>query len=164
MAKEIPVDLSEGDNLPLGARIRLRRHHRQIRLTNMARDLGYNRGYLSKVENNVVIPSDDLVEKIADFLKISVDDLRLAPIRQLAPEAKRKNTGRTSGFALAAPPMSADVQELGYERQNRSIGERLERLIKMAHLSEEEEKIVGERLVAVTGEILKLVKATRELE
>lgn len=153
MAKELPVDIGLGEALPLGSRIRLRRQTAGRRLSAMADSLGYNRGYLSRVENNQANPSDELVTKIADYFGISVSELKEGSMTRLigAPPPRLR---RGQGTVLAAPPLPA---------RKRSLGERIERLVAMAHLTAAEEEIVAERLVAVTSELLALIKATRSL-
>lgn len=164
VAKEIAVDLSEGNDIPLGSRIRLRRQQQQVRLSTMARDIGYNRGYLSKVENNHVSPSDDLLGIIAQYLKTTVNDLAETPISDLVPERPQgKRVQRRRGFALGAPKRSEKEETDSYETQQRMLGERIERLIKMAHLTEAEREMIEGRLVAVASELLKLVKDSRRL-
>jgi transcriptional regulator with XRE-family HTH domain len=156
MPKERPINLSAGDALPLGSRIRLRRLSRGIRLSAMAKAIGYDRGYLSHVENNEVTPSVELVEKIAQYLEVSVQDLKQGPIAQLAP-----GYGVTSGeplggaFILTAPPTPP---------RPRTLAQRLQRILSMAHLTEEEEAIVADYLVATTQAALALVKSTRQLK
>lgn len=153
MAKEQPVIVEEGKPLPLGSRIRLRRQTQGIRLSAMAEALGYNRGYLSKVENNKVAPSNELLGKIADYLSVSIMQLNEGSIAQLTGSPPpRLQRGR--GTILAAPPLPP---------RKRAIGERIERLVATAHLTAAEEDIVAERLVAVTSELLALIKAARSL-
>jgi transcriptional regulator with XRE-family HTH domain len=144
-----------GDTLPLGSRIRLKRHAQGVRLSTMASDLGYDKGYLSKVENNQATPSKELIEKIAHYLRISSQDLKHAPVEQLAPGNARQHSIRGPGFVLPAPPLP--------QRKHR-IGQRIERLIAMGHLSEEEKELLEERLITVTRELVALVRATRQLK
>ncbi len=156
MPKERPVSLSVGDALPIGSRIRLRRLSRGIRLSAMARAIGYDRGYLSHVENNEVTPSAELVEKIAQYLEVSVQDLRQAPIAQLAPGYGVGSGVPLGGaFILTAPPPPP---------RPRTLAQRIQRILSMAHLTEEEEAVVADYLVATTQAALALVKSTRRLK
>jgi hypothetical protein len=61
---------------------------------------------------------------------------------------------RGRGTVLSAPPLAP---------RKRALSERIERLVAMAHLSPQEEEVVADRLVAVTGELLALIKAARSL-
>jgi XRE family transcriptional regulator, fatty acid utilization regulator len=153
VAKEQAVDFTQGDALPLGSRVRLRRQARGVRLSEMAKALGYDRGYLSRVETGKATPSEELVEKIAGHLGTSAALLREGALEELvgasAPPLRR---GR--GTVLSAPPLAP---------RKRALSERIERLVAMAHLSPQEEEVVADRLVAVTGELLALIKAARSL-
>ncbi len=157
MAKERPVDLTVGDKLPLGSRIRLLRQARGVRLSTMAADLNYAKGYLSNVENNKVSPSDELVEKIADYLDISVDELRNAPIVQLMGRPSDQQSVPTAPFGLVQPALSVTMPV-----KRRTIGQRLERIIAMTHLSEEEQEIIEDYLVTLTSAALAFLKAARQ--
>jgi transcriptional regulator with XRE-family HTH domain len=153
MAKARPLDLTVGEALPLGSRIRLRREARGIRLSTMADTLGYNRGYLSHVENNRAMPSAELVQKIADFLSVSVQELKEAPLDRLAPAAA---SWRPRGPARPALPVQMPPKK-------RTIGQRIERLVASAHLAPEEEALVADHLVAVTSDALAFLTAVRRL-
>ncbi len=152
MGKELPVDLRQGDALPLGSRMRLRRRARGIRLSTMARDLSYDRGYLSKVENNVSKPSNEVVHKIADYLTIDIGDLRQGPITQL-----------TLGISPTVGSLAHPSLQTTAGRKKRRVGERIERILTMANVSEAEEQLLAESLVAVTKQLVALTKAARQL-
>lgn len=152
MSRERDVDLTKGNALPLGSRIRLRRHSQGVRLSGMARDLNYNKAYLSKVENNKAAPSAELLEKIADYLHISVPDLRSAEITRLSADATIGHKDVVPAVGLALPALPA------ISKEKRALGQRLNRLIAMAHLSQEEEMLIEECLVQVTSDLLALVK------
>jgi len=155
VSKERPVDLRAGDSLPIGSRIRLRRNARRIRLSTMARDIGYDRGYLSHVENDRAKPSDELLEKIAQYLDISVQDLKEAPISQLSPGHRVSGMPPGRGFVLTAPLLPP---------KPRTLAQRIQRLVAMAHLTKEEEAIVAEYLIETTQAALSFVKSTRRLK
>lgn len=157
MAKERPVDLSVGDALPLGSRIRLRRQAQGVRLATMARDLNYDRGHLSKVENNESVPSDHLVGKIAEYLRSSVDDLTHGPVIALI----RKDGDPEEDDQLGT--MGFPTLRIRLKPKERTLGQRVERVLAMAHLTPEEEEILAERLVKITGELVAVLKAAAML-
>ncbi len=162
MGKERPVDTSVGDALPLGSRIRLRRHARGVRLSDMAREIGYDRAYLSTVENNQASPSNELVGKIAEYLGTSAEALRQGPIARLGVATVAGGSGaglHPFGLAHAALPSTSPA----LPAKRRTIGQRIERILAMAHPSEDEEEIVAKHLVAMTSELVSLVKAARQL-
>jgi transcriptional regulator with XRE-family HTH domain len=55
--------------------IRLKRLERKISLLNLATDVGISHSHLYYIESKKVIPSIDIVVKIAKSLKIDVKDL-----------------------------------------------------------------------------------------
>lgn len=157
MAKEKSVDLTVGDALPIGSRIRLRRQAQAVRLSRMARDLGYDKGYLSNVENNRASPSDEFLSKIVDYLDISVLALRKSPISIIAGHHPIGQEASSQPFGLVHPALPVPV----FAPQKKTIGQRIERLIVMAHLSEEEQEILEEHLVRETSAEIGLLKRLR---
>lgn len=149
MGREQPVDPSL-EELPLGSRIRLVRQARGLRLSAMAQAVGYHKGHLSRVETNKTPPSDELVAQIADFLSVSVHDLRDAPVQTLTQQQQRA-LSRGPGLAFAAPPM-----------QRRSVGQRIERMLTSGHLTEDERHSVETALVAMTSQLITLTRALRD--
>ncbi len=154
MSREIPVDISQGDILPIGSRIRLRRHSLKPtpRLSTMARALDYNRGYLSHTENNRAEPSEELLGKISSFLQISLEDLQNAPLSVLAPVDSRQELGESPTESLTPPT---------YNPKSKSIGARIDRVVTMAHLSERETGIFATSQLAHATETIALIKSMR---
>lgn len=153
------MDIAAGDELPLGSRIRLRRQAQSIRLSTMARDLGYDKGYLSHVENNRAIPSEDLLKKIAEYLGLTLQDLRQCAIVKLTRGTGSLHPGSVTDLGLTLPALS-----LRMTPRKRTIAQRIERLLSSAHLTDAENELVEESLVALTGEMLRLIKDARSLK
>lgn len=150
MAKEKIPDLSLGDQLPLGSRIRLRRISGGERLADMARGLRYDKSHLSKVENNIVPPSQTLLQRIAEHLQISVPELQAASLDRL-----------TEGL----DPLGVINEALERPRYNirqRPGLQRIGRIVAMGHLAETEEAWLYERLIRITAELVGFVKDTRQ--
>ena len=59
----------------IGARIRRFRDTQGLSLRALAREAGVSVGYLSKLEQNVSSPTVEMLEKIADALKVGVSEL-----------------------------------------------------------------------------------------
>lgn len=154
MAKEAPIDLSLGDLLPTGSRIRLRRHVLGVRLSSLAREIGYDRGYLSQVENNKPggdSPSDELLEKLAQRLDIPKQVLIEGPLTQLT------NGSSPEQFAT----MTSTLKREGYQPRPRSGVARINRIMAMGHLTPQEEAAVVEQLVSHASSLVDFVKSLR---
>jgi transcriptional regulator with XRE-family HTH domain len=150
-AREKLPDVLDGADVPIGSRIRLRRRAEGRRLTEMARALGYDKGWISQVETNRATASDELLQKIAGYLNLTLRELVEAPVAVIAPV--NSPTTIESGGAFGAPAIP---------RRERSIGQRVDRLIAAAHLSRHEQDLLSDRVVALAREAIALVKATRQ--
>jgi transcriptional regulator with XRE-family HTH domain len=157
MGKERPV-VATGDAVAVGSRIRIRRQALGLRLATMARDLGYDRGYLSRVENGKARPSPDLLARIADYLELSIIELEQAPVQQLVASHLAGGPAAQAPTGLAYPALPPKLPP-----RKRGIGERVERLVAMAHLSPKEEDLIGEALLGWLREALALAKALRRI-
>ncbi len=60
-----------------GARIRELRYQRGIGIKRLAPELGVDYSYLSRVENEKVIPSASLIERLSDYFGQDKDELML---------------------------------------------------------------------------------------
>jgi len=61
--------------LAIGSRVQAWRKHRGIRQGQLAKALGIPRTYLSRIENNRLLPGPMMIPKIAAALRVSVADL-----------------------------------------------------------------------------------------
>lgn len=153
MGKERPLDLSVGDLLPTGSRIRLRRHVMGVRLTRLAGDVGYDIGYLSHVENNKPnsLPSEELLEKVAERLKTTKEALTEGSLTQLT------NGLPPEQFAA----MTSTIERSQYKPQPRTSVQRISRILAMGHLTPQEEAAVVEQLVSHTISLVDFVTSLR---
>ena len=67
--------------MAFGSLLRDLRHKQKVGIKQVARDLGVNYTYLSKLENEKSKPSQDLVEKIARYFDCDKDLLCIAADR-----------------------------------------------------------------------------------
>jgi len=155
VAKEKPVEITPERDLPIGSRIRLLRQAMGLHLSALAREVDYDRGYLSHVEQNQANPSNELVERIAQQLGLSADALRRDPIGE---EIKLRTLERVKPESVASPALS-----IKSPLKRRTLGQRIERAVTVAHLTEEEESIVCDHLVAITTTVIAMIKAARSL-
>src|SRR6266436_3223547 len=82
--KDKPVSLEGSDNLLLGQLMRQSRQAARISLSDMARLLGYSRGYLSMIENSHKQPPYNLVNSYERFLGLESGYLsQAAPAQQI---------------------------------------------------------------------------------
>lgn len=63
--------------MAFGAVLKNLRTKKGISIKKMARDIGLNYTYISKLEHSKVNPSSDVVKKISDYLDYSSDELLL---------------------------------------------------------------------------------------
>lgn len=82
--REIPFEIAEGEVLlkedastAVGQRIRARRLALEIKQNEFARLMGMTSGYISQIENNLIIPSLPAFMQICDLLKLTPNDLLL---------------------------------------------------------------------------------------
>jgi transcriptional regulator with XRE-family HTH domain len=149
MGRERVVEFQQDEELPLGSRIRLLRKARGMRVAEMARELGYDRGHLSNVELNRARPSDELLERIASLFHLTPAMLRTAPISHL----ERRLRPHARSLVPAAPPLP--------QKPRQQLGQRVDQLVVSAHLSDVEREILDERLVPLIRELIGLLKAAR---
>jgi transcriptional regulator with XRE-family HTH domain len=127
--------------------------------------------YISKIERGVLPPpAREKVLKIADVLGIinrveryhlllaadsaSIEDLE--GLNETGDGQQRPLVPpRHATFVLTHPPMP---------KVKNTLGERIERLVLMADLSNEEKEAVEKHLEAVTRQILTLIEDTRQLK
>src|SRR3989344_941757 len=126
MGKEISLNLSAGDLTPTGSRIRLRRRVVGIGLSQLARDIGYDRGYLSSVENNrpKVSASEELLDKIAKKLDTTTKALTKGPLVQLTNGLPPEQFATKASFR----------EEPKYLSRPRPLLNRIGRILVMGHL------------------------------
>lgn len=61
-----------------GNKLRLLRKSKKVSLRDLSKKLRYDRSYLSRVENNAVNPSDELIKAAAKFFRVREEELRIA--------------------------------------------------------------------------------------
>src|SRR3989338_2448646 len=61
-----------------GNKLRLLRKSKKVSLRDLSTHLRYDRSYLSRVENDSVSPSDELIKAAAKFFRIREEELRIA--------------------------------------------------------------------------------------
>lgn len=64
--------------MDFGKTLRRLRKSQQIGMRELADRLGYNRSYISRVENDAVNASDDLIRAVAKLFKVPLEHLRLS--------------------------------------------------------------------------------------
>ena len=74
--------------MSFGSTLRGLRQNRGIGIKGLARDLGVNYTYVSKMENDKGIPSTDTVQRIAAYFNYDEDELMLSAGR-VPPEVLR---------------------------------------------------------------------------
>ena len=153
MVKEKMPAVAEDNELPLGSRIRLRRHAAGKSLTDMAGAIGYDKGWLSAVENNRVNASAALIDKISAYLDLSPSSLKTPRCPVWSPR------WRSPLGSHKQPPPRRTPRPI----RRRELGERIERLVGNARLTRQEEQLVGDQIIRVAREMIRLVKATRDL-
>src|SRR3990167_5413369 len=73
----IPVK-DTGGKMSFGNKLRLLRKSKKVSLRDLSKKLHYDRYYLSRVENNAVNPSDELIKAAAKFFRVREKELRIA--------------------------------------------------------------------------------------
>ena len=63
--------------MTFGKKLRLLRQSQKIGIRELSTKLHYNRSYLSRVENNTVNPSDELIKATAKFFRVWEEELRI---------------------------------------------------------------------------------------
>lgn len=74
--REKPIVATADGALPLGARMRRARQDHGVRLTDMARLIGYTKAHLSAVETGASSPSPELVQLYEEQLGLPAGSLR----------------------------------------------------------------------------------------
>ena len=64
--------------MSFGSKLRLLRKSKKVSLRDLAKKLHYDRSYLSRVENNSVTPSDELIKAAAKFFRVREEEFRIA--------------------------------------------------------------------------------------
>lgn len=102
-------------------------------------------------------PAKDRLERLAAVLSLDPDEQEelLAQLLELAGYKEEK--AHIAGFGLANPALPFQSPA-----NTRTIGQRIDRLIKAAKLSQEEQTILEETLLRLNKELLALVKAARQ--
>jgi transcriptional regulator with XRE-family HTH domain len=86
---------------PLGERIRELRDQQDFSLRELARKLQVSAAFLSDIELGRRHPSDEILERLAGFLKTTIQDLRAHDARAPIQELKRLAAANPAyGFAL----------------------------------------------------------------
>lgn len=105
---------ASGD-IPIGSRIRAFRWHQGRELADLAAAVGdYEPSHLSHIESGRANASDELLEKVAQALGITIDKLRNTPREQVAAWAaagapsERNRQQRKNLRSKAAPPKPHD--------------------------------------------------------
>lgn len=156
MAKEQPVIFTPGGDAPIGSRIRLLRQASGIRLSHLASQIDYDKGYLSHVERNQAVPSDELLDKVARQFHISANYLRTASIEELVG-----HSGGASSFSGIPLSVTLPALAIATPTKRRTLPERMERQIANAHLTEDEYEQLAEHLIIVARAMIAFIKAAR---
>lgn len=64
--------------MSFGSKLRLLRKSKKVSLRDLSKKLHYDRSYLSRVENNAVNPSDELIKAAAKFFRVREEGFRIA--------------------------------------------------------------------------------------
>jgi transcriptional regulator with XRE-family HTH domain len=84
----LPPYMANADGRSLGDVVRCRRIEINISLRDLAKKLAIAASYLSDIENNRRVPSEDVLERLSTELKLKLDDL-LARAGRFGEEAER---------------------------------------------------------------------------
>lgn len=87
---------------PLGERVRELRTQAELTLAAMALRAGVARSTLSKIENEQMSPTFDVLQRLATGLGIDMDEL-LAPAREVGPTGRRSITRAGQGQVHETP-------------------------------------------------------------
>lgn len=140
-----------------------RRNQLGMPLAEVARRAGIDRYTLWVYERGVnprtgkpSRPAKDRLERLARVLSLDPDEQEELLDDLLKLGGYQAETAGTEAFGLvhSALPVKST--------KTRTIGQRLDRLIKAAKLSEEEQQIVEEALLGMNRALLALVKSTRQ--
>ena len=64
--------------MSFGSKLRLLRKSKKVSLRDLSKKLHYDRSYLSRIENNSVTPSDELIKAVAKCFRVREEELRIA--------------------------------------------------------------------------------------
>jgi len=87
--KPVPTEEDVGPLMRIGACLRRARQQAGVRLSELAKDLGYTKGHLSAVENGIGRPSLELIDKYAERLGVARE--ALVPPEVVAPLGLRRS-------------------------------------------------------------------------
>ena len=103
---DVPADLPE---FRFGTELRRRRVQRGLSLTDLARQIHYSKGYLSKIENGTKPATADLARRCDELLQAQGDLIRLA----LDTPSPGSSTGPSPRAAVAASAASGECPYRG---------------------------------------------------
>jgi WD40 repeat protein/transcriptional regulator with XRE-family HTH domain len=92
---------------PLGTWMRHERQQKGINLTQMAQKVGYSKSYVSSVENNMVKPSQDLLESYEKILQLHKGAFTSQPGEEHTSQSRRRPQA-ASPKILYTPKMDVD--------------------------------------------------------
>jgi transcriptional regulator with XRE-family HTH domain len=87
--KPVPTEEDVGPLMRIGACLRRARQQAGVRLSELAKDIGYTKGHLSAVENGISRPSLELIDKYAERLGVARE--ALVPPEVVAPLGLRRS-------------------------------------------------------------------------
>ena len=64
--------------MSFGGKLRQLRKSKKLGLRELSKKLRYDRSYLSRVENNTVSPSDELIKAISKSFRVAEENLRIS--------------------------------------------------------------------------------------
>jgi transcriptional regulator with XRE-family HTH domain len=143
--------------IPIGEVVKAWREHHGLSVTEFAKRAGIPKAYVSELEHlKIDTPGPERMGQLAAGLRVGYWDLvqrRMPGVEQDQEDAGRQGedaNGLPVRLGLARPAMRMET-----------TGDRIDVLIAAAELTKEEQVQFGERLIAVTKELLALWKAAR---
>lgn len=159
MARERQVNTTDWHQMTVGERIRFRRQHLGVRLARMAEVISYDNGAVSHIERGKPSFSMEFIDKTAQFLELDALNLISSPVDRSIPEEVASWMQSSKDIAAIKEAMQT---KLRYLRRERSVGQRINRILAMAHLAEDDEKLIADKLAAITSELVAMIKAKNE--
>ena len=108
---------TEDNYKSFGKRLKELRDAKSRLLRKAAADLDIDQSVLSKIENGLLFPNDTLIERIAKYYKVSVDELRVL----LYADRIMTDYG---GYQYAEKVINSVRERLGEYRANSADGEK----------------------------------------
>lgn len=148
-------------SIPVGDIVRAWRDVRGLTVTELAQRSGMSKGYISQIEHNKIKrPNNNILEKLADALEVTVLDLitRRRPSDIVdASQVSSTNTisdkpARRRRASLASPLIDTLVS------RPTTVGEQLDAIVNQRGLSIGQQEILGQVVIPLVQRVVQLMK------